>query len=442
MIHGAEGAAVGQTLGNAFQGVAAGMQQADEHKRTQALVDAAHRAMDEREAKRAAAGALGRAQASLSLSELGVHQGQPQQPKMGSVPEDQAAVIHPKTGLPDYRDPATLQARMRDLEAVRSMFPQTPEGDAAYGALAMEQRDLLQGHILDNQEAEAIDGLANMVHSMTLASGVTKDPVLDALNQEAAPRLKAIEDTLRQAKEIKDKQLRASVVQHALSQVPVVQAGISAGIKEAHDKTEALSEIQQYMDSLPLGDPGRAMGKDAQTAIAMGGDAKKIADEFAFGRRGFVRMPDGSYKSKEQAAADIQQQRADIAAGAAQQRSEQSQETNALKGRELTLKERAQQWKETHPTTPRTTNGTSRDVTSRAKALVESSRPVIDKFSGAKGDPTLTMAEAIKQARQQVQEEGGGFAQTPVAGEDLQAKFNAMSPADQEAYLKAAGINK
>lgn len=325
--------------------------------KNQAYIDAAKRALEEHDAKRAAEGAYGKAQAAVVGLPEAPTQGPPSPTDAVGAegPMGTGAPLHEKTQLPDWRNPAALSARMEQIKALRTTFPNTPEGNAAYGKFATEQGDLIQGHILDNQSAEAIDGIANTVHSLTLTSGVTKDPVIDALTQEAAPRLQQLEDVIRQSANIQDKQLRALTIRQALKEVDRVQEGIATGIKTAHEKTEALGELQAWMDSLPVGDPRRGSAKDAQTAIAIGGSPKLIADKHFIAQRGWIERPDGSMVSKEQALFELQQARVQQQADAAKARTEQLGKTNELKQGELDLKVRAQKWKETHPLARRAT---------------------------------------------------------------------------------------
>lgn len=431
MIHGGASAALGQSLGAVAQ-VAGGYQdQKNEQAKTDLQLATARQALAEHDQEWQARTQLAGAQAEIGKYDLGASGGVgPPAPGVGELPPGiQGPVIHPATGLPDYRDQATLQKR---IEATRKVGESTITSPLARAEFYKEQGTFIQGHILDNQEAEAVDGIANMVHSMTLTAGVSKDPVMEALNQEALPRLQAIEQTIRSAKGVKDLALRHSIVQSALAQIPTVQAGIANGIKEAHEKTDAVGELQQYMDSLPLNDPGRAEAKAAQTGIAMGGSPKQIADKFAFTRRGYVQLPDGSYDTKENALIKIQQMRAHDAA-------DQGQERNALMGAKQAETQRHDKAMESKPVRASApvrpmTEGQIDDV---ARKYVNSTNKLdVNSSADDRSEWRMLFETKKKELRAQI----GKAQSSPVPSQDLQSKFNAMSEADKAAYLQAAGI--
>lgn len=423
---GGENAAIGNALGNVAQGYMQGRAQVDQEKRTQAYIDSANRAIAEHDAQRAALGAAGRANAALATNNFGASQAGPPVPGTGELPQGmQGPVIHAKTGLPDYRDQATLEDRMIQIKEARSFFPKTPEGDAAYGLFATTHAQEIQGHILDNQEAESIDDLADSVASMSMGEGM--EPYVQSLQ--------GIEQGIRATKGMEPK-LRAQALQNLMQQANVVRIASIKQAEKTRKITEAVGFFDQQLGGTSPFDPNRDIYGQGKALVMAGADPTKVMEKVQAHTMGLVEVEPGVYANKETARFKLQQQRD-------QRLGEQAQEGNALKGAAQAETKRFNDWKMTGnpPGTPRPsapvrpmTEGQIDDV---ARKYVNSTNKLdVNSTAEDRSEWRMLFETKKKELRAQI----GKAQSSPVPAQDLQAKFNAMTDAQKAAYLQAAGI--
>lgn len=416
----------------------------DRHKLIEAEVAKNKLALAEYDRERTQKRELAKASADMSQYDLGGYG--PTQPGAAPLPAGvQGPVIHKNTGAPDYRDPQTLQDRIAHV----GLLAEGMSSDEARAAFLADQRDFLHGEIVKVQEADAIDGLANSVQSLTTVSGLSKNPALQSMAQELIPRFQEIEKAIRGSAHL-PAAVRSQVITDALKQKADLLGILHEQSDKMHRQTDAVAALTQAMDALPLGDPQRITINDAITAIAGGGDPEKIANEYAFKKSGYVKMPDGGWYTKDQADINIKAQQE-----AAKQANEKADREEKANKQKFDYQKEANAQRETRRHNRAMENrpfgeqlDTPLDI---EKGAIEKANALHGKID-AQSTPEdrarwkNTYEAFINQIRDEPQRYGGrgatgGKKRAPKKeAPDLQSKFDSMSEDDKAAYLKAAGL--
>lgn len=420
--HGAANAALGESLGAVGAGLLAGQRNRREQQRADIEVQAAKQLLAERAEKRQAENELATGQAAAIQGDMGRTE---RVNRAGVADKAMGAVNGFK--VPSIEDATQGLVLQEELDQDKSLA-ESMSSPLAKSMFLQDRQEAYHGRVVDRQEKHAIGELSRTIAaiSQTAPPGA----------EEFVPRYQQLGQLFDMAKQSPAKE-RAALIEQGMTLKAKLDTEYAGFIKETAQRQNSLEYFQGLLGGIENKDSDDYHAtSDAIAGLMLGGKPADVLKAYQLGRAGVVEVSPGVYVNKATAAFMAQQaatqQRGNEATANDATRARLGDQSDATRNRlgdqtDATRNRLGDQGDATRNRLGDQSNATrleisddanetrrnsgssrtSQDVNARAKLIVESSRPVVDRFSGSKGDPTISLADATQQARREIAEENG-----------------------------------